>query len=364
MTNQHPKPYARLFVSYSHKDDSHRTKLESAIALLLNNDGVQKWSDQHILPGQDLPAEIREHMDSSNVFLFLLSPDFIASEYCRKEWEYAAKLEAEGKKIFRVPIILRPCAWMDFMRDDNIKALPDDGQPVSQFEDKDLGWQQVYEGIKEVLEYIKGVHTPKQDFLDTLNKTDFLSQSHIQLQDIYVFPRLTYLDPGNGELLTSDGTIHNREQLLANDRALIHGPQNAGRTALMRHLFLQLVDQGELVLFIDGDNLGNNRYEAVIREAYASQFEGDFGVWRQQGKKTLVLDNLTADPRCLEFIADATGEFERVYASASTETYIAFFQDEERLVDFRPMRIETLTLAQGAVDQKTVGVIGQRDSRY
>ena len=70
--------------------------------------GFRNGSDQHILAGQSLSSEIQEHMDDSNVFVFLLSPDFIASPYCRQEWEYAAKLAADGKKISRVPIILRP----------------------------------------------------------------------------------------------------------------------------------------------------------------------------------------------------------------------------------------------------------------
>lgn len=346
MTNSRLTPYVRMFVSYSHKDNAHKDRLEGAIALLLQGDGVQTWSDQEILAGQNLSSEIHEHMDNANVFVFLLSPDFIASKYCKQEWEYAAKLKAEGKSIFRIPIILRPCAWQDFMGNDNIKALPNDGQPLSSYQNEDLGWQQVYDGIKEVVEHIKQSHIPNRAFLKALNKTDFLSQSHIKLQDIFVFPRLTCQDLRSGELLTSEDIVNTREQLLGNKWALIHGPQNSGKTALMRHLFLSLVNQGEAAIYIDGDNLPNKTCGAIIREAYGEQFGGDFGVWQQQGRKTLVLDNLSAERRCLEFVADVKGTFDRVYVSTSTETHIAFFQDEERLFGFRPMRIETLTLAQ------------------
>lgn len=346
MTNQQLTPYVRIFVSYSHKDGTYKDGLEKAIALLLQGDGVQTWSDQKILAGQNLSSEILEHMNNANVFIFLLSPDFLASKYCRQEWEYAAKLETEGQGISRVPIVLRPCAWHDFMGDDNIKALPGDGQPLSLFQNEDVGWQQVYGGIKEVVDHIKQSRTPNRAFLKALNKTDFLSQSHIKLQDIFVFPRLTCQDPKNDELLTMDNVVHNQGQLLDNKRALIHGPPNAGKTALMRHILLSLVDQGESAIYIDGGNLPNKPFGTIISEAYAEQFQGSFAVWQQQAQKVLVFDNLTAEPRCLDFIADAKDSFDRVYVSASTETYVAFFQDEVRVADFRPMRIETLTLAQ------------------
>lgn len=344
MTNQNKQePFARLFVSYSHRDVAYREAMETNLALILEDDGVQEWSDQEILAGQSLSSVIREHMDKSNVFVFLLSPDFIASKYCKWEWEYAAQLEKDGKKIFRIPIILRTCPWRDMMGDDDVKALPDDGQPISLFQDVDFGWGQIYEGIKAVVEHIKETHAPNQDFLAMLNKTDFLSQSHINLNDIFVFLRLTCQDPRRNEQHSQSNVIQDEQELLAVNYALIHGPQNAGKTALMRRLFLTLVDQRESVLYIDGEELPDRSYESVLRRAYAEQFEGDYDMWSGLSHKTLVLDNLTAKPRLLNFVAWASTVFERIYVSTSTEVYLAFFQGESRLAGFSPMHMEPLT---------------------
>ena len=320
--------------------------MENNIALLLQDGGVQKWSDQDILAGHSLSSEIQEHMDDANVFVFLLSPDFIASQYCRWEWEYAAKLEKEGKKIFRIPIILRPCAWQDFIGDDSIKALPDDGKAISEFGNEDVGWKQVYDGIKAVIEHIARAHTPRGDFIKALNKTEFLSQSHIKLQDLFIFPRLTCQDPQTREQLLRDNVIDNQERLLTNKRALIHGPQNSGKTALLRHLFLSLTQQREPVIYIDGSELPDRPYGSVIREAYAKQFEGDYDTWEQKNPKALVFDNFTDSARCMRFLADAIDAFDRIYLGVATETYVTFFHDEERLAGFRTMKIETLTAAQ------------------
>ena len=346
MTNQQSAFHVCLFVSYSHKDTGHRETMENALALLLQGGGVQKWSDQHILAGQSLSSEIQERMDDSHVFVFLLSPDFIASQHCRQEWAYAAKLAADGKRICRVPIILRPCAWMDMMGNDDPKALPHDGQPISTFESEDVGWKQVYDGIKAVVEQLRLTFAPNQDFINEVNKTDFLSQSHLKLQDLFVFLRLTCQDAQSGEQLNRDNVIHTRERLLTNKHALIHGPQNSGKTALIRHLFLHLAEQREPVILIDCNNLPNRPFDAIIKEAYSKQFHGDYEIWQQQERKTLVVDNLTADPRRLDFVANAKDVFDRVYVAVPTEIYVAFFRDEARLAHFRPMRIETLTQAQ------------------
>ena len=147
--------YANLFYSYSHKDAQYRDDMETALSLLKRNNLLKDWSDLNILPGQTISKEVRKKMDGADILVFLLSPDFIASDECIKEWEYAKQLVVERKPILRIPIILRECAWKDLLSDDDIKALPKDGKSVANFDDKDTAWMQVYEGIKAVLEIVK-----------------------------------------------------------------------------------------------------------------------------------------------------------------------------------------------------------------
>ena len=213
----------RLFYSYSHKDASFRERMEKALALLLQNGAVQQWSDQHILPGESISSEIQQHIEQADVVVFLLSPDFIASEACRQEWEYAAQLASDGRMISRIPIILRQCPWLDMIKSDDVKALPQDGRPISSFEDADSGWQQVYEGIKAVVDKKRLAFTPRQEFIKEIDTTDFLSQSHLRLQDLFVFLRLTCGDLQGGEQVNKDTVISTREELLKNRYSLIHG---------------------------------------------------------------------------------------------------------------------------------------------
>ena len=118
--------HANLFYSYSHKDAQYRDNMEIALSLLKRDKLLKDWSDRNILPGQSISKEIKEEMNKADIFVFLLSQDFIASNACMEEWEYAKQLSAEGKPIFRIPIILRDCSWEDLLSDDDIKALPND----------------------------------------------------------------------------------------------------------------------------------------------------------------------------------------------------------------------------------------------
>ena len=154
---------ANLFYSYCHKDIQHKAHIEKALTLLQRNRLLRGWSDQNILPGQTISQRVREEMGKADIMVFLLSQDFIASEECMKEWDYAKQLTKE-KLLFRIPIILKDCAWKDLLRNDDIKALPTDGKPVTKFGDQATAWQEVYEGIKAVINEMRSTFTPRPDF--------------------------------------------------------------------------------------------------------------------------------------------------------------------------------------------------------
>ena len=166
--------------------------MEDALAQLRKDGLLKDWSDLNILPGRSISEKIREKMDEADIFMFLLSRDFIGSNECMKEWEYAKQLSAEGKLIFRIPIILRDCSWPDLLDKDDVKALPDDGKPVANFDSEDTAWLQVYEGIKAVVNQLKETCILKPEFRQEMERTEFLSLQHVKLQDIFVFPTLLY----------------------------------------------------------------------------------------------------------------------------------------------------------------------------
>ena len=172
----------KLFYSYSHKDRQYQEKMEETLTLLRDQDGILKgWSDRQILPGQRIPEKIQEKIKDTDIFVFLLSPHFIASTECWKEWLQAHQIANERSSVVLVPIILSACSWKDMNGMSQFKALPEDGKPIKEFRDKDIAWQQVYCGLRNLIEQLRNTFTIRDEFRQEMEKTEFLSQDHIKL---------------------------------------------------------------------------------------------------------------------------------------------------------------------------------------
>ena len=290
MTSQPPFTVS-LFYSYSHTDSEHRTEMEKALTLLREQDAILiDWSDRQILSGQRISAKIKEKMADTDIFAFLLSSNFIASTECRQECQQAYQIATVRSPVALVPIILSDCSWKDMHGLSEFKAFPDDGKPIIDFPNTATAWQQVYCGIRDLIETLRNNFTIRDTFRKEMEQTDFLSQNHISLQSIYVFPRLSYYTTtAHGE--SREQTIGDEQQLLQGKYSLIHGEELSGKTALCRHLFLSLVAHATPVIYLDLDDAPRKATSNVFSDQYQRQFHGDYSLWQSQGDKVIILDN-------------------------------------------------------------------------
>ena len=333
----------RLFYSYSHLDSRYRKRMEDALTLLREQDRIlTEWSDAQILPGQNIPEKIRENMNAADIFVFLVSSNFIASEECLKEWRVARDIAEVNQHVTRIPIILRPCQWKDLNGMSDIKALPRDGRPIKSFADADLAWKQVYEGLRDVISNFRAMFTLRSDYRQEIEKTGFISNEHLRLQDLFVFPRLVSIVEASGRDSVEEA-VEEGDKLLASKHALVHGEDLSGKSALCRHLFLTLVDRETPVIYINLATITGRFNEGVFRKAYEEEFHGDYDLWRHQSDKVAIIDNLTRHRRSLEYVLAAQEHFERVIVTTSSHTFYAYYRDEERLAKFRHFEIRPLT---------------------
>src|SRR5262245_47183559 len=71
-----------LFCSYSHKDEALREELDTHLALLRRRGVLNPWHDRRIAASDDWKESIDGHLESADIVLLLISPDFMASDYC------------------------------------------------------------------------------------------------------------------------------------------------------------------------------------------------------------------------------------------------------------------------------------------
>lgn len=87
--------------------------------------------------------------------LLLVSPDFLASEYCYdREMTTAMDRHAKGEAVV-IPVILRPCEW-HHAPFGKLRATPTDGKPVTQWPDRDLAMLDVVKDIRKAAERSAG----------------------------------------------------------------------------------------------------------------------------------------------------------------------------------------------------------------
>ena len=79
----------KLFISYARVDKPYCVRI---IETLHAHD---VWYDQRLYAGQDWWKEILRRLDWCEVFVYLLSPDSVASLYCRRELEIALRLKRD-----------------------------------------------------------------------------------------------------------------------------------------------------------------------------------------------------------------------------------------------------------------------------
>jgi TIR domain len=112
--------------------------------------------DRIIDPGTDWSREIDKHLESASIILLLVSPDFLASDYCY-DIEMKRAMERHDRGEARViPIFLRPCDWTGAPFG-KLQGLPTDAKPItsSRWSSHDEAFTIVARGIRAAVETLR-----------------------------------------------------------------------------------------------------------------------------------------------------------------------------------------------------------------
>jgi hypothetical protein len=95
-----------VFISYSHKDAEWLEKLKQFLGPLEDRGLIRVWDDTEIHTGADWLAEIRSALGAARVAVFLVTQDFLSSQFIKAQ-ELPALIEAatnQGCLIFWIPV--------------------------------------------------------------------------------------------------------------------------------------------------------------------------------------------------------------------------------------------------------------------
>lgn len=141
----------KAFISYSHKDVAALERLHAHLAMLRRDDLIQQWFDRDILAGGIVDSEIDERLEGSDLFLLLVSPDFLNSDYCyNREMTRALERHHDGSARV-VPIVIEPCEWKASPLG-RLKAVPRDGLAVSEWTNENNAYLDITQELRRIVE--------------------------------------------------------------------------------------------------------------------------------------------------------------------------------------------------------------------
>ncbi|GAC1647531.1 MAG: hypothetical protein NVS4B12_15350 [Ktedonobacteraceae bacterium] len=140
----------KIFCCYAHEDEVLLKKLKKHLKPLQRQRLIDLWYDRDICAGAEWEPEIREHLNSAQIVLLLISPDFIASDYCYSVEMKRALERHERGEVCVIPIILHRVHWQGGPLS-KLQVLPTDAKPVSTWRNRNEALFDVAQGIHTIV---------------------------------------------------------------------------------------------------------------------------------------------------------------------------------------------------------------------
>jgi hypothetical protein len=143
-----------IFYIYARNDEKLRAQLETHLSLLQLQGLITGWHDRAIEAGVEWAQEIDTHLNTASIILLLVSPDFLASQYCYSVEMKRAMERHEAGDAHVIPVILRPVIWEGSLFG-KLQVLPKNAKPVTLWQHRDAAFYDVAKGIRKAVEELR-----------------------------------------------------------------------------------------------------------------------------------------------------------------------------------------------------------------
>ncbi|SDL83403.1 TIR domain-containing protein [Kriegella aquimaris] len=147
-----------IFAIYAGQNNEQLLYLLLYLKQLEDEFNVAIWHDDPIYPEQQWKPKNASRFNRADIFLLLVSEAFLHSEFIKQdEFKLVINRYRRGKAIV-IPVLLDDCKWdIDFEFDDHnfnikeLKVLPNEGKPITDWNSADQVFMQVVDHLKEVM---------------------------------------------------------------------------------------------------------------------------------------------------------------------------------------------------------------------
>lgn len=281
----------KIFFSYCHADEDLRDELEKSLAMLKRQEKITSFHDRRIISGSNFDDAIDTNMSDADVTLFLVSRDFLASDYCMNtEMMLAEERHTKGSTHI-IPVILRPCEWAEVPLFSKLLGGTTDNKPVTKHADLDDAFLDISKRIRAVVKDLQdrssasqkpveaiaaptapinrgaGIHTPRSSNL-SVKKTFSDHDKDVFLDEAYAFIK-SYFEGSLQELCDRNPELSHRIKAMDNTSFSATIYKN-GKTASACTIF-QGGSFGKGISYASGETSARNSMSGQISVGHDDQ---------------------------------------------------------------------------------------------
>ncbi len=146
-----PGGYVEIFCCYAQEDEFLQKELEKQLRSLRQQGLISEWYSRNIGMETDWMHHVDPHLNTAQIILLLISPNFMASDYTydSAEMQWIMKRHDAGECRI-IPILLRPTQW-DYAPFSKLQPLPLNSRPVTSWPNRDEAFLDIAHGIRQAI---------------------------------------------------------------------------------------------------------------------------------------------------------------------------------------------------------------------
>lgn len=144
----------KIFISYSKDNLALINKFQEHLAALKMDGKVATWYCTELRAGSEWNHEIQEHFNEADIICFMISPNFMNTDYIHEhEIKKAFERKEKDEHFIILPIILDFCRWeTEHNNLADFTALPYTAMPIMDFRNQNMAWYVVQECIRLIID--------------------------------------------------------------------------------------------------------------------------------------------------------------------------------------------------------------------
>lgn len=313
----------KIFISYCHKDNEYLEDLKKYITPIAEKYGFSIWDDTEILSGKKLFDIINQELNTFNLMICLISPDYLSSPACQDEFnvilQKSQNSDIDAINVF--PIIVRNCSWKH-SEVGKFKCQPNDGQPIAKLlkeNDKDDIYVDIADALAKTLDELKknfNIEQPLEPksnnlFLNHINSLGMVikhpKKDVLQLEDIYVYPDIK--DISDESVIQKQ--YYNIDDILEKYHLMCFmGTEEIGKTSLSKKLASDFLIKNQKVVLLDGEDIKVTNPEELVKK-FIKKYKLNHTL-ENYSNSVLIIDNfskITMNDKYINQLLDKTKKF-------------------------------------------------------